>query len=1414
MKAAVDFRMPAPTVQLKALRRCRMSEMAEPDQLKQLSPGEKRALLTKLLRQKTDQRLVFPMSHGQRGFWMLSQLDESDALCNVHFPARIRSPVDVDALRRAFQHLVDRHPSLRTTFEQSDGELRQRVHKEMTVPFEVVESSALSESELHQRLEDEVHRPFDLEAGPPFRAQLFACSATDYVIVVTAHHIVVDFWSVIVLLKEMRELYPAECHGWPLLPPPPRSDFAEFVSWQTEMLASVGGARLRDYWLEHLRGVSHVIDLPIDRPRPAVFTHRARCTPCQIDVETTGRLTDLVADCHTTVYTGLLAALQVLLWRHTGQSDFVIGSPFSGRTRPGFEETVGCFINMLPLRARLDGDPTFRELLAEVSETALNGLAHQDYPFSRIVDDLDVKRDAARPVLAQVSFTLEKSQWQEEAGRGRFLFPDTEAQMDVGGLLEEPYFIEHRACQTELEWALEQSEDGIHGVLQYCSDLFDDASMQRMTQHYATLLASAVANPDRRISELDWITEAERERVICEFNATDAEFSSDACLHHLFERQARERPNAIAISIGERSVRYAELESSANRLAHRLRAIGVGPDKLVALCFERGTAMYVAMLAALKAGGAFVPLDPNSPAGRLQLILADTAAVVLLAGEGVSLPATTCQVIRLQEQNAEPTEGINDLAPPDSSVMASDLAYVVMTSGSTGQPKGVMVEHRSICNTIQWRQRDLPIHANDRVLQLLPYYFDAWLSITWPVFAAGAELVLPEPGEELNPVVLLDRLIAKKVSVLPILPRLFNVLLSQSRIRDLQTVRLAFTGGEAMAPDFPSRLRDVLGLQVNNLYGPTETAVEATYWTCDPDDVNVSHRIGQPIANARAYVLDPDGKPLPVGVLGELYVGGAGIARGYLNDPDLTAERFLPDPFSEKLGARMFRTRDACRWIDGGSLEFSGRLDDQVKLRGYRIELGEIESALTSHENVLEAAVAVRETSSGESHLVAYFVAYDEAATIAAEQLQRDLKRKLPAYMIPTFFEQLSALPRTRTGKLDRRVLPACSFELTRSRSEYVAPETPLEEFLAEVWSEMLEVNRIGVEDSFYDLGGSSIQGAMLASRLQKKLGHKIRLAALFEMTTITELSRFLAESYPDTVADHFGSQSLPESLRSAAARQRRAAQQTAGELNPADLVVPLQPSGNRTPLFMVHPPGGIVVCYQQLARRLGQDQPTYGIRARGLHGEEMPSRLEDMAAEYVAAIRTVQPSGPYYLGGWSLGGVVAYDMAQQFVAVGEHVRVLALLDTTIPSGEANQQYSEDESSGIEYGLDLSMEELAALDPDEQLPYLWNHAQKLGVIDEDSSPEVVAQILDDLKRIFHTHIQLATDYALQPYSGRITLFRPEDAPVQVATARDRGWGQLSTDVDVHFVPGLHHTMVKEPHVNLLGQCLSDVIRNI
>ncbi|HEX9940246.1 MAG TPA: amino acid adenylation domain-containing protein, partial [Longimicrobium sp.] len=936
-----------------------------------LSP-ERQALLQKLLRKQAGEAHEpgairprrgggpAPLSFAQERLWFIDRLEPGSAVYNLPVARRLGGALDPAALERALGEIVRRHEALRTTFREVDGSAVQVITPFGGFTLPVEDLSGLSEAdrevEARRRAAEEAVRPFDLSAGPLFRAALLRLGEEEHVLLLSMHHIVSDGWSLGVLFRELWALYEAYRAGGESPLAELAVQYPDYAAWQREQLAGEALDRQLSYWRERLAGAPELLQLPTDRPRPAVQTYRGASVPVELSLELLERLQALGRNEGATLYMVLLGAFQVLLGKYAGSDDVVVGSPIAGRTRAEVEALIGFFVNTLVLRTDLSGDPSFREVLGRVREATLGAYDHQDVPFERLVAELQPERSLSHAPLFQVSFSVQNA----EGGRGAL------PGLQVGGL-DSALGI----AKYDLSLALTATAQGLRGELDYSTDLFERGTVERMLGHLERVLEQVAADADVRLSRLALLGEGERARVLEEWNRTEAEVPRDACVHELFEAQVERTPGAMALVYENEEVTYAGLNARANRLAHHLRSLGVGADARVGICVERGVDMVVAVLATLKAGGAYVPLDPEYPAERLGYMLRDSAPVVLLTQrsllgqfDGSGVP------VEVLDEEASVYAGQPDSNPARGALTPENLAYVIYTSGSTGQPKGVMNGHRGVINLLAWGERHWALTAGDAVLQRTSLSFDVSVRELFSPLLAGARLVLLRPGGQREVDYLVEVVRRREVSTMVLTVSHMQAFLEHPGLEECSSLRRIVLGGESIPAGMLAELGARLpGARLYHEYGPTEASVTSTVRTLGAEGEAPGASIGGPISNARVYLLDMRGEPVPVGVAGELYVGGAGVARGYLGRSGLTAERFVPDSFGAGPGARLYRTGDLGRWLADGTIEFLGRVDTLVKVRGYRIELGEIEARLLEREGVGAAVVVAHADGAGNGRL-------------------------------------------------------------------------------------------------------------------------------------------------------------------------------------------------------------------------------------------------------------------------------------------------------------------------------------------------------------------------------------------------------------------------------------------------------------
>jgi amino acid adenylation domain-containing protein len=1191
----------------------------------------KRELLARLLREAAaSANKPFKLSLGQEALWFLHELAPESAAYSVAFCVRLRSDVNCERLERSVRTLLERHPMLRSTLGLGTNGLQQSVGPVPERPLEVVEGFNWNEEELALQIDTFYRRPFDLITGPLFRCTLFLGSDTHHghVLLISAHHIVFDAWSLGIVLSDLTSLY-VGADPEALLPP---GSYADYIRWQRTMIESEEGLEAWRYWRSRLSDLS-TVDLPTDHRRPSVQNFRGATFDFALPASAAMQIRSLAQAENATTYAVLVTAFHAFLHRYTGAPEVPIGTPLIGRSRPEFDNIVGYFVNPVVVCAPIETGTTFRQHLAAMREVIIEAQRYGDFPFPELVKRLRPERDSSRMPLFQVMLNLIKT--TQVGVAGEVLQPHTSTRPLLGSFALETYPLNQQEGQFDLDLTILDTGSGMPASLKYSTDLYEAETIERMTGHFINLLSAAILAPDQPIAELPMLSGPERGRVLADAEGRHVDYSSDLCVHNLFERQASATPRAIAVICRRDQITYEDLDRRANRLANYLRSLGVGPEVPVGLCLERSIDLVIALLGILKAGGAYVPLDPQYPPDRVAFMLEDSGAAVLVT-EQQFLPnlSTTMATVVCVDRDRSRIEHQSS-AVPSSSLTQNNLMYVIYTSGSTGTPKGVQITHRSVVNFLASMRSEPGICESDRLLAVTTMSFDiAGLEIYLPI-TSGANVILATTDTVGDGIALAGLIKKSRPTLMQATPATWRMLL-ESGWTGFPGLKI-LCGGEVLSRELANQLLTI-GDEVWNLYGPTETTIWSAIHKVDRRESAVP--LGRPIANTTCYLLDAVGQPVPVGTPGELFIGGDGVARGYLNRPELTAEKFVPSPFDPD--RRLYRTGDMAVSLPDGNIEFLRRIDNQVKLRGFRIELGEIEAALEEQPGVRQAVVVIREDFAGDPRLAAYVAARNGQELNTAE-LRHALASKLPAYMVPSVFVVLNAFPLTSNRKVDRRALPVPDNHF-KAHEDYVPPRTVMECSVAEIFEDLLDIERVDITENFFELGGHSLLAARLQRRLRERFGKELALMQLLERPTVAAIADLLGTE--DGVA--------PEDAQ-------------------WQCLVPVQRRGTRAPLFLVCGYGGDVnettLILARMAAHLDGDQPVYGLRPRWVRGGAGAySSIAEMARECLSEMRTVQPAGPYLIGGYCFAGAVAFEIAQQLLREGEDVRLLALIDSLRPN--------------------------------------------------------------------------------------------------------------------------------------------------
>ena len=1328
---------------------------------------------------KIQQTANIPLSFGQQRLWFLHQFEPNSSVNNVPVVVRFTGVLNIAALHESLRTVVSRHEVLRTTFPVVDGKPIQAIDPNFTISLPIFDIQhfppAQREVEALRLATQEAHQPFDLATGPILRVHLMCLSAQEHLLIWNMHNIVCDGASADLFYQEIVACYRAFSVGAMPELLPLAIQYTDFAQWQRQWLQGEVLDSQVNYWKQKLGGSLPTIQLPFDRPRPSgVTTYPGDRAALMLPKPLGVALTNLSQKWGGTLFMTLLSAFNLLLHRYSGQEDLLMSFASTGRGRAEMERTIGFFSNTLLLRTQVQGNLTFRELFDLVRTDCIAAYSHQDVPFEKLVEELKPEQRQDRSPLFQVKFALNPS-WANGQGMSEVELPDLTIKSLFG-------YIYHGQTKYDLILVMREQNEGLGMVFDYNAEMFEAKTIKRMLGHFQTLLESIVANPDRPISQLPLLSAPEQQQLLA-WNDTQAEYPTQA-VHQLFEAQAERTPDEIAVEFEGKQLTYRELNARSNQLARQLKDLGVGADVPVGICIERSLPMVVGILGILKAGGAYVPLDPAYPQARLAYLLENSQIGLLLASQQTiaGLPSHQSVVVDLDTDWAK----ISQQSPENLglAVQPAQLSYIIYTSGSTGLPKGVSMTHRAISNLISWQINQPRAKDRPTTIQFAPISFDVSCQEMFATWCAGGRLILISEELRRDPLALLQLLDTEAVE------RVFLPFMALQQLAEVAVSAKLFpaslvdiiTAGEQLriTPAINKFCSKLVNCALHNHYGPTESHVVTSFTLTGPVRAWPSlPSIGKPITNTQIYILSPDLQPVPIGIAGELYIGGDCLARGYFNRPDLTRERFIPNPVrgTEHSSPLLYKTGDLARYRPDGQIEYLGRIDNQVKIRGFRIELGEIETLLAQHPAILQTTVTVREDIPGDRRLVAYCVV-DLDAPPKINQLRDFIAQKVPNYMVPATFVMLCALPINPNGKIDQRALPAPDYTREESEEDFIPPRNEIERKLTNIWQSLLGIETIGVKDNFFELGGHSLIAVRLFSEIEQTWGKNLPLATLFQAQTIEALAGVLIQ-----------------------------------KTSPArwSALVPIQPNGSRTPLFCVHAVWGNVLYYKDLVSHLHKDQPFYGLQAQGLDGSKAPSTsVPEMAANYIKEILTVQPHGPYSIGGSSFGGLVAFEIAKQLHQRGEKIAFLGVIDTATP----NLSPSDADVANSTPRFSNHIQQFLKLGVSEKYEYVWNRVYwhltggkasifyRLYLQYISKSPGNL-RLLD----VALANRQARDSYIPTPAPIPLTLFRAQiQRPEELNLPHDFGWSDFATGkVEVYEVGGSHESMMQAPQVQSLAK---------
>jgi amino acid adenylation domain-containing protein len=1322
-------------------------------------------------------RTIHPvLSFSQKRLWFLDKLEGQAHTYKILLCLKALGNINIRALEKALNQIIRRHEVLRTVFKESEdnNEPFQVILPELNVKLRLTDLSEVSKKVRDERARKTVYeeaiQPFDLSKGPLIRVSLTRLEKDEHILLFAIHHIVFDVWSINVFFKELSTFYKEIIADIPSVLPLPEVQYADFSQWQKNRIEGEAGESHLTFWKKHLQDAPPFTEIPLDHPRASVQTFAGERIHFEIDAELSKRIIQLSRKNNTSLFMSLYAVFAIQLFKYTGKKDIVIGTPVTNRNHKQLEPLIGFFLNTLALRFRLTEDLSFTDFLKHVKETVLKAQHHQEFPFEKLVDELNIERSLSHNPLFQIMFVFQNLSYES---------------VDLQGLSCTPFDFGFCVSMFDLTLHTMDKGDKIAGFFQYNTDLFNSDTINRMIGHFQMLIKGVVKNPSEKISRLQLLTQIEQHRILVAFNDTQINYSKSKCIHHLFEEQVEKTPDAIALVFGKEHLTYRELNINANQIAHFLKNFGMEPGMLVGICAEPSAKMIAGLLGILKAGGIYVPLDPNYPEERLAFMMEDANLSVLLT-QGCLRDNTKTRVVCL-DSNWDTVESSSTINP-DTPLSQNDLAYLIYTSGSTGKPKGVLTEHGALTHHIRHIVDIYQMNEDDNVFLFASPSFDVSLEQIFSALITGASLILRDDKQLWSVQTFAEKVSEYIITVVDLPPSYFHQLLkSWQNIPPAflkNQLRLIIIGGEKIQPAtirLWNNLADVSARLLNE-YGPTEATITTTVFDLTHHEIKDIHQnlpIGKPIAGRKIYILDQDLQAVPEGIPGELYIGGAALARGYLNCPELTAEKFIANPF-EEAGSRMYKTGDLARWLPDGNIEFIGRMDQQVKIRGYRIELGEIETILSAHPSVKENTVLVKENKNGDKFIAAYVIV-NEVETKNVSDYRDYLKKKLPDYMIPSVFMFIEDFPLTPNGKIDTKALPEPG--RAKGAKTYVAPRNTMEMLLVKLWEDILDIFPVGITDDFFESGGHSLLAVKLVSAINKKFNANLPLSVLFLSKTIESLASILHQD-----------SAMPKYTP----------------------LVPLQPRGEKRPLFCVHAAGGNVFRFVRLTSDMGLERPIYGLQARGLESNEQPySSIEEMASAYVKAIKCVQSEGPYILSGWSLGGTVAFEMAFILEKLGESVLAVIMIDAPSPFSDTIEE------NDIEFMLErlkpaanMTFKDLDSHNSKEaKLLYIFNEMKLSGLLSPYIAPDVAKRHL----KLHKYHNKILCQYRPSGHiSSNIIFFKPvEKIPFDTKMKNPLDWKTFTSGkIEMHETSGNHFNMISDIHslglAKKLNRCIDEM----